>query len=221
MPHCLVVMKKWHNGEGSPFPLAKAGKMAAIAFGLWLGAVGCKTAPPRDLRELDAGKSDAMVLHEGDSVRISFPGAPNLNTAQQIRRDGRLALPLVGELKAAGMTPAELEKELLKLYDAQLQAKEVTVTVESSTFPVYLTGAVLRPGKIVSDRPLNALEAIMEAGVDYTKADLRAVTVIRHENGRSQHYVLNLKSVLKGEQSEPFALKRSDIIYVPEKYSWF
>ena len=110
---------------------------------------------------------------------------------------------------------------MLKLYDAQLQAKEVTVTVESSTFPVYLTGAVLRPGKIVSDRPLNALEAIMEAGVDYTKADLRAVTVIRHENGRSQHYVLNLKSVLKGEQSEPFALKRSDIIYVPEKYSWF
>jgi protein involved in polysaccharide export with SLBB domain len=48
-------------------------------------------------------------------VRIAFPGSGNLNTIQQIRRDGRISLPLVGDFKAAGMTPSNLEKELVKL----------------------------------------------------------------------------------------------------------
>jgi len=155
-------------------------------------------------------------------VKITFPGAPNLNTSQPIRRDGKIALQLVGEFKAAGMTPTDMEKELIKLYGPQLQTKEVSVTVESSAFPVYVTGAVLRPGKILSDRPLTALEAIMEAGgFDYAKANLKKVTVIRHENDRTDHFKLNLKGVLQGEQTEQFNLKPSDIIYVPERFNWF
>jgi polysaccharide export outer membrane protein len=162
------------------------------------------------------------VLHEGDSVRVSFPGAPNLNTVQQIRRDGIIALPLIGEFKAAGLTPADMEKELVKQYGSQLQTKEVNVAVESSAFFVYVTGAVLRPGRVISDRPMTALEAIMEAGgFDYNKANLKKVVVIRHENGNTQHQLLNLKKVLHGEKDEPFSLKRSDIIYVPERFAWF
>ncbi len=104
----------------------------------------------------------------------------------------------------------------------QLQTKEVTVTLESSAFSVYVTGSVLRPGKVVSDRPLTALEAIMEAGgCDYNKANLKAVTVLRQENGQQHHYKLNLKGMIKGEPVEPFKLKPSDIIYVPEKFTWF
>jgi polysaccharide export outer membrane protein len=165
---------------------------------------------------------ESIVLREGDAVRIKFPGAPNLNTVQPIRRDGKVALPLVGEFQAAGLTCAQMEKELLKLYGPQLQTKEVTVAIESSAFPIYVTGSVLRPGKIMSDRPLTALEAIMEAGgCDYSKANLKAVTVIRQENGKVQHFKLNLKGVLKGEQNEPFKLKPSDIIYVPERFTWF
>src|SRR5262245_24003935 len=74
--------------------------------------------------DADANK---LLLREGDTVRISFPGAPNLNTAQTIRRDGKLALALVGEVQAAGLAPTELEKKLLELYGPQLQTKEVTV----------------------------------------------------------------------------------------------
>src|SRR5437016_2239304 len=156
-------------------------------------------------------------------VLIHFPGAPNLNTTPQpIRRDGRLALPLIGEVQAAGLTPSAMEQELIKLYGPQLQVKEVSVTVESSAFPIYVTGAVLRPGKIISDRPLTALEGIMEAGgFDYTKANLKKVTVIRHDQGRADHYRLNMKGVLQGEETEQFNLKPSDIIYVPERFSWF
>ena len=169
------------------------------------------------------GRPEAIRLREGDVVRITFPGSPNLDTQpQQVRRDGNIALPLIGEVKVAGMTPTELEKELVTRYSSQLVSKEVTVTVVSSSYVVYVTGAVLRPGKVSSDHPISALEAIMEAGgFDYSNANLKKVTVIRHEGGQARNYTLNLKNTLKGVKSEPFYLKPSDIVYVPVRFSWF
>ena len=141
---------------------------------------------------------------------------------QTVRRDGRITMSIVGEVMAAGLTPAELEKELLKLYSTQLISKEVGVTVVSSSFSVYVSGAVGHPGKIISDRPISALEAIMEAGgFDNAKADMRAVVVIRREEGQTKNYTLNLKLVLEGKQSDQFFLKPFDIVYVPERFSWF
>ena len=106
--------------------------------------------------------------------------------------------------------------------EVQVSASPVMVSVESSSFAVYVTGAVLRPGKVTSDRPITALEAIMEAGgFDYTKANLKKVRVIRHENGRTEHFTLNLKRVLNAQDSDQFNLKPGDIVYVPERFSWF
>jgi len=196
--------------------------VAAMGFAVLTAFTGCQTAPVVEPVEQAPDHSEAISLREGDVVKIAFPGAPSLDTTQQIRRDGKIALSPVGEITVVGMTPAELEKEVLKLYATQLISKEVTVTVESSSFPVFVTGAVIRPGKISSDHPITALEAIMEAGgFDYTKANLKAVVVVRTEEGRVKNYTLNLKLALEGKQSEPFYLKPSDIIYVPEKFSWF
>jgi polysaccharide biosynthesis/export protein len=162
------------------------------------------------------------VLREGDTLRITFPGSPNLNNQQQIRTDGKINLPLIGDVDAAGLTPDALQKKLMDLYAPQLTSKEVTVQVQSSSFPVYVTGAVLRPGKISSDHPISALEAIMEAGgFDYTRANLKNVEVIRQEGNRTKNYRLNLKQVMEGKESEPFFMKPGDIIYVPEKFSWY
>jgi polysaccharide export outer membrane protein len=166
--------------------------------------------------------ASAFTLREGDILRISFPGSPNLNNVQQIRTDGKITLPLIGEVQAAGLTPIDLQQKLMDLYAPQLSSKEVTVEVESSSFPVYVTGAVLRPGKITSDHPITALEAIMEAGgFDYTKANLKAVEVVRQEGNQTKNYTLNLKLAMEGKVNKPFYLKPSDIIYVPEKFSWF
>ena len=185
-------------------------------------AVFAEPKPTDPTKPTEPPKPEVIVLHEGDTIRISFPGAPTLNTVQQIRRDGRVTLPLIGEFKAAGMTPPDMEKELLKQYGPQLQTKEVTVSVDSSAFPIYVTGSVMRPGKILSDRPLTALEAIMEAGgPDYAKANLKSIRIIRTENGQTEHYVINLKNVLKGSADDKFKLKPADIIYVPERFSWF
>lgn len=183
---------------------------------------GCQTPQYSGLDEQKIFHSDPLVLHEGDSIRISFPGAPNLDSVEPIKRDGRISLKLGGEVDAAGLTIDQLEKELVKVCGPQLQVKEVHVSIQSSALSIYVTGAVLRPGKVLSDRPLTALEAIMEAGgFDYTKANQKAVAVIRREGSTTQHYKLNLKNELSGLQTEPFALKSYDIIFVPEKFAWF
>jgi polysaccharide biosynthesis/export protein len=196
--------------------------LATLAVAILTAVAGCQTTQTNAPVETAADQSDAIVLREGDVLKITFPGAPNLNDSQQIRRDGRIALSMVGEVVAAGLTPADLEKEILRLYSSQLVTKEVTVTVTSSSFPIFVTGAVVRPGKILSDHPITALEAIMEAGgFDYTKADLGHVRVIRNEKDGTKNYMLNLKEALEAKQSKPFHLKPSDIVYVPERFSWF
>lgn len=205
---------------------------AAAVFGTILvaavGLVSCQsvapTSTPAELAEANATatKQEVLVLREGDDLRIAFPGAPNLDTTQRVRTDGRITMPMIGEVVASGLTPADLEKKLLEQYASQLVTKEVSVTVISSTFTVFVTGAVLHPGKITTDHPLNALEAIMEAGgFDTTKADMQAVRIIRNQGGATKNFTINLKQALEGGQAEPFLLKRSDIVYVPARFSWF
>src|SRR3954451_23698997 len=91
--------------------------LAAAATTAWLSLAAFTGCQAPDYAKIDesmvaavAGstnetpvQSDAIVLREGDSVRITFPGAPNLNTVQQIKRDGRVSLQLIGEFKALGM----------------------------------------------------------------------------------------------------------------------
>jgi len=170
----------------------------------------------------DPIQKESLILREGDVLKITFPGSPNLDTTQQIRRDGKITLQLAGELTATGMAPSDLEKEIAKAYGSQLASKEVTVTVISSSIPVFVTGAVLHPQKVVADHPISALEAIMEAGgFDYAKANLKDVHVIRYVDGSQHTYFLNLKLVMQGKHSDPFYLKPFDIIYVPERFSMF
>ncbi|MDQ5979474.1 MAG: polysaccharide biosynthesis/export protein, partial [Verrucomicrobiota bacterium] len=96
------------------------------------------------------------------------------------------------------------------------------VALVSSSYTLYVTGAVLRPGKIVSERRISAFDAIMEAGgFDKARANLKAVVVVRQEEGQTKSYTLNLDQVLTGGQSAPFYLKPFDTVYVPTKINWF
>lgn len=205
--------------------------LTVLALSLWAALLGCQsttpTPPPHSpgaatSAAQPAAHPESLLLQEGDAIHISFPGAPNLNSLQTIRRDGKITLDLVGEVNAAGLTPRGLEEELIKKFGDQLVVKEVSVTVQSSTFIVYVTGCVLKPGKLISDRPLSPLQAVIEAGIDHDKANLKAVTVIRDtDNGQRQQFKLNLSKELRGQPTETFTLKPLDVIFVPEKFNWF
>jgi polysaccharide export outer membrane protein len=181
---------------------------------------GCATAGVPKASAIPV--TESQTLRAGDVVKISFPRTPSLDTVQQIRRDGRINLHLVGEITAVDLTPTALEGQLLDRYASQLVSREVRVSVVSSSFAVFVTGAVLRPGKLTPERTLTAFEAIMEAGgFDATRANTKAVTVIRNEGGATKNFTLNLKAVLDGQKNEPFYLRANDVVYVPEKFSWF
>jgi polysaccharide export outer membrane protein len=187
-----------------------------------LAFTGCATNENLPPQTAPKAHSETVVLREGDVLKISFPGSANLDTTQQIRRDGKISMPLVGEVDAAGLEPDALQKKLIELYAPQISSKEVSVAVQSSSFPVFVNGSVIHPGKILSDRPITVLDAVMEAGgFDYNTANLKAVKVIRNENGVMKNFQLNLKDILDGKQDKPFYLKPGDIVFVPERFQMF
>jgi len=202
------------------FRAAKLSGLLLIAAAVF---AGCATSSAdKAAYQAAAARPMTVVLREGDVLKISFPGSSNLDTTQPVRRDGKIALPLVGEVVAAGLTPEELQRKLVGLYADQISSKIVTVAVQSSAFPVYVTGSVVRPGKILSDHPITALEAVMEAGgFTFATANMTDVKIIRHENGGVRNFTVNLKLALNGQRSEPFYLKPSDIVYVPERFTLF
>jgi polysaccharide export outer membrane protein len=174
--------------------------------------------------QVSAKPAEAITLREGDVIKVSFPSSPNLDTVQPIRRDGKIRLELVGEVDAAGLTTAALEKKLVDLYAPQISSRQIAVEVESSSYPVYVTGMVQHPGKVLADHPITTLGAVMEAGgPDYEKANLKNITVIRIENGTTKNYKVNLRAVLDGKPGadDLFELKPDDIVYVPERFTIF
>ncbi len=188
---------------------------------LIVAMAGCAT-PEGAIAPSAKAAPDVQTLSAGDVVKISFPGGQNLDTTQQIRRDGRINLYIIGEVKATDKTPAEFEAELVKAYGSQLISKEIKVTVVSSSFAVFVTGAVVRPGKITPDRALTVFDAIMEAGgFDEARSNKKSVRVIRQEDGQTKTYIINVKAILDGAPSEVFYLKSHDVVFVPEKFSWF
>lgn len=197
------------------YSIATAAALLLLVALAWVGS-GCvssgKPPPP------DAGtpfKTDAM--NEGDVIQVAFPGATNLNATVKIPLGGTVKLAFAGEFVAAGKTPQELQEDILKVYGAQLQLKEVTVTVVNSAAAVYVSGEVLRPGKIPMDRPMTVMEAIMECGGFAPQAKPNKVRVIRNEGGRQVPYDIDMSRALSGEESNPFYLRPSDVINVPRK----
>lgn len=186
-----------------------------LAFGVNAG-FGVSNAHAAD----DEGSFDLppITLAPGDELDISFPGTPDLLSAPQvIRRDGMITLSLIGEVRAAGLTPAALKEKLLKLYQDQLVVNEITLTVVSSPMSIYVTGGAIRSVKIDSLHPLTALQAVIEAGVEYSRANLKAVVIIRYENGKKKRYEVNLQRVLDDKEGDAFWLKSGDVVFVKER----
>lgn len=194
----------------------KVTRLAVLSLALW--SAGCQSP-----RTAVVSNSPVVVVSErltpGDVVRVSFTGARQHDVTQRIRPDGKISLPLVGEVTASGKTVGGLQAELGRLYASQLQDNEVVVILDSSAAAVYVNGAVNRPGKVILDRPMTAFEAIMEAGgFDPGLANLKKVRLVRNENGRQQSQTLDLSPVLNGKASTAFFLKPYDVLYVQERF---
>jgi polysaccharide export outer membrane protein len=154
-------------------------------------------------------------LSPGDVIKLSFTATPDMNQTQKIRADGKVSLPLVGEVTAAGETLGEFQSELIHLYGAQLKNAEVVVTLESAVAQVIVSGAVAKPAKLLFERPTTVFQAIMEAGGLNEFGSFKNVHVIRLISGRQRTQTLDLRPTLSGRPTRPFYVKDGDVIYVP------
>src|SRR5256886_15213563 len=171
------------------------GLIAILAFLAFAGA-GCQTEVNSTALSGQAEVPRHVILASGDVVKLTFPAAPELNQSQKVRVDGKLSLPLVGEVDAAGKTIGQLQSELIQLYKSQLKTPEVTVSLETSVTTVVVSGAVSKPGKIVFERPTTVFQAIMEAGGPSEFGTLKHVRLVRTVNGLQKSQVMNVQDTL-------------------------
>lgn len=186
--------------------------LAAIVL---LGLVGCETTVSTSLPQ-KSFSGEPVVLTAGDVVKVSFPGEPDFSQGQKIQTDGKINLPLVGQVTAAGRTIASLQATLEGLYHDQLQNPAVVVTLDSSVTPVILAGAVRKPAKYLFDRPTTIFQAVMEAGGPDEFGTLAKVNVIRVVGGQQRTEVMDLRPISQGRAVRPIYVQAGDVIVVGE-----
>jgi len=156
----------------------------------------------------DAGPT---ILSRGDQIRLTFRKLPDLNQSQKIRGDGNVTLLQVGTVRAAGKSLDALQRELATRYELK-SSGDLTISLESTLTPVYVTGAVQRPGKVVLDRPMTVLEAIMESGgFDRESANLKRVSLTRLVDGKYKTRIINMRD----HPEEALYVRPYDMIEVP------
>jgi polysaccharide export outer membrane protein len=177
---------------------------------------GCETVeyPPAGER---ISPSTPVRLSPGDVIKVSFSETPELDVTQKIKIDGKVNLPLVGEVKASGKTVVGFQRDLAGLYAPQLEENEVLVTLENGIANVIVSGQVGRPGGLTFDRPTTVLQAIMEAGGATAYGNLSKVRLIRTVNGRQETGILNLRLAISHRTTEGTYVKDGDLIYVPQR----
>ena len=194
---------------------AISGLAAIFAF----SSSGCQSYHGETLPS--ASGQQPGLLAPGDTIKVSFTTAPELNQSEKIEASGRVTLPLVGDVSAAGKTTGQLQAELTQLYKTQLQNSDVIVTLETISIPVVVSGEVQKPGKIIFERPATVLEAIMEAGGFTPYGDPKRISVIRQVNGVQHAQIVNLSPVLHGVPTRVMYVNRGDVIYVRPRFISF
>ncbi len=159
------------------------------------------------------------TLAVGDKIRVAYPGAPELNQVYKIQADGKIGLPMVGNVTATGRSASSLQSSLTSMYEARLNDPTVFVSLEEPASLVYVVGEVAAPGKVPLDRSMTALEAVMEVGGFSKLANPKKVYLIRKEGRQQKRYVLNLDNPLSGYDSEVFYLRPYDMVFV-ERSNW-
>jgi protein involved in polysaccharide export with SLBB domain/acetyltransferase-like isoleucine patch superfamily enzyme len=207
----------------SPTPKRRQGHQAGrgalfLALLLTLGS-GCRSLPPPSLSAEQMRSQPVMEtrLVPGDEVEFKFTYSEELNDTQTVRPDGMVTLQLIGDVMAAGKTPAALQRELTSAYQSQLKKPELSVILRKQSMrQVYVTGAVNKPGAFAMPGPLTAFEAVtMAAGFDDREAARENVIVIRNVDGKYAGCSLDLAQAQLGRNSASFYLQPKDIVYVP------
>lgn len=152
-----------------------------------------------------------------DVVRIDVWKEPEISRTIPVRPDGKISVPLLNDVQAAGLTAMELAASLRESLSKYLNNPQVTVTVtEINSRRIYITGEVNRPGSFPLLTDMTVLQGLSSAGGFTQFAKLKSIYVLRTENGKQVKHPFNYKEAIKGNNPEQnIALQAGDIIVVP------
>src|SRR2546426_3184069 len=179
---------------------------AALALG------GCQSPLPP--LPNPPGPHTAVRLSPGDAIKVSYADETVPDQTQKIRRDGKVSLPLIGEVTAAGKRTIDFQNELVSLYEPKLENSEVLVTLESGAATVTVSGFANRPGTFTFDRPTTVYQAIMQAGGVSDYGSPSNVHLTRIINGEQRTEMINLRASIRGEPTKPKYVQDGDVIYI-------
>lgn len=162
--------------------------------------------PPADYA---IGPSDVLV--------ITFWREKDLSAEVMVRPDGRISLPLLNDVVAAGLTPDQLRESLMKQAQRFVEDTNVTVMVKAiNSRWVYITGQVSKPGPYPLAGPTTVLQLIAMAGGLLEYADDKNIVVMRNENGKPSNFRFNYKDVVRQKNlKQNILLKPGDTLVVP------
>lgn len=156
------------------------------------------------------------VIGADDTLHISVWKEPDLSETLPVRPDGKISMPLLNDITAAGLTPLQLKDSITEKLKKYIADPRVTVVVTAmNSRRIFVTGEVLHTGPMALLPHMTVLQALAQAG--FTQfANLKTIYLLRTENGRQQKLPFNYKEVVKGNHPEEnIALKPGDTVVVP------
>ena len=192
---------------------------AAVVLGgsAWRPLIAADDKKADDKKQVPQPPSnDEYRLGPGDKLRIEVYKDTQLSQSVQVRPDGKITLPLLGDIEATDRTPLELRDSISKSLKEYVTNPTVTViVVEALASRVYVMGEVTHPGTMDLHGPTTILQALAMAGGFKEFANTKDVKVLRPKGGTGVETIhFNYKDVLTGD-AKPFYLRPGDTIVVP------
>lgn len=161
--------------------------------------------------------SDQYIIGPEDVLHIHVWKEEVLTRTVSVRMDGKISLPLVQDIKAAGLTPLQLKEVVSRKLKEFIENPIVSVTVvEANSFKVYVMGQVKNPGVFRLRSETTVFHIIPLAGGFTEWANQKKIVIIRKEDGREKRIKVNYKKILSGsDPGSDVILKTGDTIIVP------
>lgn len=159
-----------------------------------------------------------FVIGNDDLLAINVWKEPDISRSIPVRSDGRISLPLVGEVQAAGRTPLQLEEDIASRLRNYIAEPEVTVMVQEIHSQKFnILGQVTKPGSYSLELVTTVLDAIAAAGGFKDFANVKGIYILRQNSGGGESRIaFNYKQVIKGKNPQQnLKLEPRDTIVVP------
>ena len=203
--------------------LAGLARLGLVTIGMWAqddadaaGAAKPAKAAVPEVQVSGAGVPSDYVIGADDTLRISVWKEPDMSVTLPVRPDGKISMPLLDDVQAAGLTPMQLGvsiRDKLKKYIADPRVTVVVTAMNSQR--IYVLGEVTHTGAMALLPNMTVLQALSSAG--FTQfANLKAIYLLRVQDGKQTKMPFNYKDAIKGRGTQQMiTLKPGDTIVVP------